>query len=221
MSARPLSSFLPAEQRAITALVEQAKRRARANPPMPAGSPGRAGHDATTPAGQGSGQAGFVERARHTFTDTLTGSREPSYWGPRLDAPMRLVPRHRRRPRLRLDARVGRAVSSHLAGAIAVARALAWLPVANLVGVRFHERRELHAELVARLSLARTPANADPALAYLVGAMRRVAAASFANRRGEPYYVRKAALLELRGCLVVYDQPHPSTDHVDAIALSA
>jgi hypothetical protein len=49
-------------------------------------------------------------------------------------------------------------------------------------------------------------ANASPELTFLVAAIRRVAACSFSNRMGLPYYERKQAVAELRGCLVVYDR---------------
>jgi hypothetical protein len=97
-------------------------------------------------------------------------------------------------------------VSPALREAIVVAGEIAWQPFANLAaGARYDERRETHARLVA--TLERTTglsANASPELRLLVEAMWRVAAASFSNRYGLPYYERREALRQLRGCLVVY-----------------
>jgi len=96
-------------------------------------------------------------------------------------------------------------MSPVLAEAIDVATDLAWRPVANLPGsVAYHERKEAHERLCALLGRASLSANASAELRYLVDAMRRVAGCSFANRRGEPYYARKRAALELRGCLDVW-----------------
>ena len=96
-------------------------------------------------------------------------------------------------------------MSPVLAEAIDVATDLAWRPIANLPGsVAYHERKEAHARLCALLGRVRLSANASPELGYLVDAMRRVAGCSFANRRGEPYYARKRAVIELRGCLDVW-----------------
>lgn len=96
-------------------------------------------------------------------------------------------------------------MSPVLAEAIDVATDLAWRPVANLPGsLRYLERRDLHDRLVGLMVRVSLSANASAELRFLVDAMRRVARASFSNRRGEPYYERKAAVLELRGCLDVW-----------------
>lgn len=89
--------------------------------------------------------------------------------------------------------------------AIAAAEDLAWRPSANLPGsVAYHERREAHARLVEILSGVRVPRGSSPELRYLVAAMRRAAAASYSNRYGLPYYERREAVSQLRGCLDVY-----------------
>lgn len=93
-----------------------------------------------------------------------------------------------------------------LAAAIAAAEDLAWRPTANLPGsLRYTERKE-SADRLCRLlaKVTALSANASPELVYLVAAMRRTAGCSFANRRGEPYYARKRAVIELRGCIDVW-----------------
>lgn len=99
-------------------------------------------------------------------------------------------------------------MSPRLAAAIEAARELAWLPTANLPGcLLYSERKESHARLVDRVAvMGALSANASPELRYLVDAMRRVAAASFSNRFGLPYYERREAVAQLRGCLDVYDR---------------
>jgi hypothetical protein len=93
-----------------------------------------------------------------------------------------------------------------LAAAIDVATELAWYPIAN--GTRrnswYLRRREAHAELCRRLTRARLPHHPEPQLVALLAAMRRVAAATFCNRCGPPYYARRTAVLQLRGCLDQY-----------------
>lgn len=102
-----------------------------------------------------------------------------------------------------------------LRAAIDAAIDLAWRPTANLPGsLAYTERKESADRLCERLAEVRAlSANASPELRYLVDAMRRVAGCSFANRRGEPYYARKRAIYELRGCLVVWQR---SVGEVDA-----
>lgn len=97
-------------------------------------------------------------------------------------------------------------MSPELRAAIDAAEDLAWRPTANLPGsLRYTERKESADRLCERLAAVRAlSANASPELRYLVDAMRRVAGCSFSNRRGEPYYARRAAVWELRGCLVVW-----------------
>ena len=94
-------------------------------------------------------------------------------------------------------------MSPALRAAIDAAIDLAWRPTANLPGsLAYSERRESADRLCERLAaVGRLPANASPQLVYLLAAMRQVAGCSFANRRGEPYYARKRAIYELRGCL--------------------
>lgn len=96
---------------------------------------------------------------------------------------------------------------------IDAARDLAWRPTHNLAGgTRHAERREAHERLVDALAgVTALSANASPQLTYLVRAIRRVAACSFSNRMGLPYYERKQAVAELRGCLVIYDRERPAT----------
>lgn len=76
-------------------------------------------------------------------------------------------------------------------------------PHENLPGsLAYTERKESAERLCERLAaVTALSANASPQLVYLLEAMRRVAGCSFANRRGEPYYARKRAIYELRGCL--------------------
>lgn len=97
-------------------------------------------------------------------------------------------------------------MSPALREAIAIAAELAWQPFANLSDRgRYEERRELHGRLVEALGRTTSlSANASPELRFLVEAMWRVAHASFSNRYGMPYYERREALRQLRGCLVTY-----------------
>lgn len=98
-------------------------------------------------------------------------------------------------------------MSPTLGEAIDVATDLAWRPTANLPGsVRYTERKELADRLAALLAVCRAPRGASDELKFLVAAMRRVAQCSFANRRGEPYYLRKRRVYELRGALVVWQR---------------
>lgn len=92
-----------------------------------------------------------------------------------------------------------------LRAAIDAAEDLAWRPTSNLPGsLRYHERKESHQRLCERLAAVRLSGNASPELRFLIAAMRRVACCSFANRMGPPYYERRAAVYELRGCLDVW-----------------
>lgn len=95
-----------------------------------------------------------------------------------------------------------------LNAAIFAARELAWQPHVNLSDKkRYAHRNELHRRIVD--ALAKTTAlsaNASPELRYLVEAIHRVALCSWANRMGAPYYERKQAVAELRGCLLAYDR---------------
>lgn len=89
--------------------------------------------------------------------------------------------------------------------AIDAAEDLAWRPTSNLPGsLRYHERKEAHQRLCERLAAVRLSANASPELRFLIAAARRAAGCSFANRMGRPYYERRTAIYELRGCLVVW-----------------
>lgn len=99
-------------------------------------------------------------------------------------------------------------MSPTLRAAIDAAIDLAWRPTSNMPGsLGYHERKESAERLCERLAaITALSANASPQLVYLVAAMRRVAGCSFANRRGEPYYVRKRAIYELRGCLDEYQR---------------
>ncbi len=97
-------------------------------------------------------------------------------------------------------------MSPALAAAIDAATDLAWRPTANLPGsLRYQERRESADRFCERMAaLPRLSAKASPELRFLVLAMRRVRWCSFANRRGAPYYERRQAIWELRGCLEVW-----------------
>jgi hypothetical protein len=98
-------------------------------------------------------------------------------------------------------------VSPTLAAAIDAARDLAWRPTANLPGsLAYTERKESADRLCALICRLRVPGGAPDELRYLVAAMRRVAGCSFSNRRGEPYYARRRAIYELRGCLDVWQR---------------
>ncbi len=97
-------------------------------------------------------------------------------------------------------------MSPALSLAIEAAEDLAWRPTYNIPGRNAYQARHAsHDALCAALSrVGRLSANASPELRYLVAAMRRAAGCSFANRQGRPYYERKQAIYELRGCLVVW-----------------
>jgi hypothetical protein len=47
-------------------------------------------------------------------------------------------------------------------------------------------------------------ADASDELRYLVLAIRRAAGCSYSNRMGPPYYARREAIFQLRGCLDVW-----------------
>lgn len=121
-----------------------------------------------------------------------------------------------------------------LAMTIDAARDLAWRPTSNLGGPRaiaYGPRLEAHQRLVSALTKTsyrdyRVTAMADPELRFLVAAIRRVAACSFSNRMGLPYYERKQAVAELRGCLITYDRSlapasRPGRDFVETTAPAA
>ena len=95
-----------------------------------------------------------------------------------------------------------------LCAAIFAARELAWQPHHNLSDrKRYAHRLELHQRLVDALSKTTAlSANASPELRFLIEAIHRVAACSWANRMGAPYYARKQAVAELRGCLLAHDR---------------
>lgn len=97
-------------------------------------------------------------------------------------------------------------MSPTLRAAIDAAEDLAWRPTCNLPGsMRYHDRQESATrfrELLA--AVRRLPARAPDELRYLLAAMRRAARATYANRMGPPYYERKQAIYELRGCLLAW-----------------
>lgn len=97
-------------------------------------------------------------------------------------------------------------MSPALAAAIDVAESLAWYPIANGTtrSSWYFPRKDAARELVERLGLVRLSANAGDELRLLVGAMRRAARCTYCNRCGPPYAQRRAAILQLRGCLVVW-----------------
>lgn len=98
-------------------------------------------------------------------------------------------------------------LSPVLRESVDLARELAWWPIANQSSpLRYRARLELHGRLVASIDRTLAPYDAPLSLVYLIEAMRRVARASFVNRMGDPYYERRAAMLQLRGCLDVYDR---------------
>lgn len=84
---------------------------------------------------------------------------------------------------------------------IEAATAFAWLPIANLAaGPVYDARREAHDRLVKAIA-EQTPLTWRAIPPDLGRALRRAGAVSVANRRGLPYYERRAAVLELRGAL--------------------
>lgn len=99
-------------------------------------------------------------------------------------------------------------MSPTLSAAIFAARELARQSHVNLSDrKRYAHRNELHRRLVAALArVTALSANAGPELRYLIEAMHRAALCSRANRMGVPYYERKQAVAELRGCLLAYDR---------------
>jgi len=115
-----------------------------------------------------------------------------------------------------------------LASVIFAARELAWESHVNLSDrKRYAHRNKLHRRLVDVLTrVSALSANASPELRYLVEAIYRAAACSWANRKGLPYYERKQAVAELRGCLLAYDRSlapasRPGRDSVDATQAAA
>lgn len=99
-------------------------------------------------------------------------------------------------------------MSPQLSAAIYAARELAWQPMSNLArGERYDVRNAAADRLREALATSTAPsANASAELRFLVEAIHRVAACSFSNRWGEPYYARRQAVAELRGCLLAYDR---------------
>lgn len=85
------------------------------------------------------------------------------------------------------------------------ARELAWWTHCN-IGDRdlYRARQEAFGRL--RLALRTASAPRDEDLANVLHAARWLASCSDSNRMGEPYYVRKAAMATLRGCLAGYDR---------------
>jgi hypothetical protein len=98
-------------------------------------------------------------------------------------------------------------IAGPLAAAIDAARDLAWRPTFNMGNaLAYADRQESAERLRALMAEAHLPDDPADELRYLFAAMVRVCVASFANRRGEPYYERKRLVYELRGCLDVYDR---------------
>lgn len=101
-------------------------------------------------------------------------------------------------------------MSPTLRAAIDAAEDLAWRPMANVSGLRLAERHEAHERLVDALrAMSGLSANASPELRFLVDAMRRAARASYSNRCGRPYYERRQAIAELRGCVAAWKATQP------------
>lgn len=103
---------------------------------------------------------------------------------------------------------MGRLVKPELGAVIYAARELAWHSHVNLSNrKRYADRLAAHTRLEEALTrCSALSANASAELRYLVAAIYRVASCSFANRMGVPYYERKVAMAELRGCLLAYDR---------------
>jgi hypothetical protein len=90
---------------------------------------------------------------------------------------------------------------------IEAAEDLAWRPTYNIPGrggtrSRMESSERLCAALMAWSG--RLPANAPDELRYLIAAIRRAAGCSYSNRKGPPYYERRQAIYQLRGCLDVW-----------------
>ncbi len=81
------------------------------------------------------------------------------------------------------------------------AAAFAWLPFANLSAGPVYDARRAAFDHLAVLIAAQPPLVWRALPPDLGRALKRVANVSPANRRGLPYYERKSAILELRGCL--------------------
>jgi hypothetical protein len=102
-----------------------------------------------------------------------------------------------------------------LAAAIDAARELAWQPTHNVSPHRHAKRREAYEAFIdalARLDVE-VRRTGDPVVSvaaiesrFLLAAMRRIAACSFASRMGMPYRERKQSMLELRGCVAAFDR---------------
>ena len=96
-------------------------------------------------------------------------------------------------------------MSPAVSAVVDAARDLAWRPTANTANaVGYAGRKEAHAALIAALEAMGRVRVREPELVYLLDAARRVARCSFSNRWGEPYYERREAVYQLRGCLDVW-----------------
>lgn len=99
-------------------------------------------------------------------------------------------------------------MSPLLAAVVDAARDLAWHPTANFGrGIAYDERIQAHRRLLEALEAwpGSLSVNSSPQLVALVAAIRRVASATYSNRTGAPYWTRRRFVLELRGCLDIYD----------------
>ena len=96
-------------------------------------------------------------------------------------------------------------MSPALCAVIEAADDLAWRPTSNTSHVVAYRARQESArnlrEAVARLGRVR---ETEPIVLLLVAAIRRASAQTYANRQGPPYYARKEAIYQLRGCLDVW-----------------
>ena len=97
-------------------------------------------------------------------------------------------------------------MSPSVSAVVEAAVDLAWRPLANLSPPSYGARLEAHRRLIAALRRIGPVRDPEPELAYVIAAARRVALCSFANRMGPPYYDRRAAVLQLRGCLAVWER---------------
>jgi hypothetical protein len=96
-------------------------------------------------------------------------------------------------------------MSPELCAVIEAADDLAWRPTANTSHVpAYRARKAAHAALCEALAALGRVNETEPVLLLLLAAIRRTALCNFCNRMGPPYYARKQAIYQLRGCLDVW-----------------
>jgi hypothetical protein len=96
-------------------------------------------------------------------------------------------------------------VSPELNAVIEAADDLAWRPTSNTSNVpAYRARKASHQALCDALARLERVDETEPVLLLLVAAIRRAACCNYCNRMGPPYYARKQAIYQLRGCLDVW-----------------